>query len=221
MHRDMDEEVVGTLAARSTLSIVCEPHGSLQELNEQCLDLLASQAAAQPKHGNLLLRQVGEIWYSFDRAARERAASCPYLLLDVGFSDLTRWRRYRGQEVSKPPPVPYGGFFTVPQAASVAKRVFMYAWNLASSSSMLAQLALGAPERCAQLISSCTVTQIHELAEQHPEWLRPRWPTKVRIWRNLLLAAASGDAVLLERTRMHGYQLLANEVRAASLRPAV
>ena len=109
----------------------------------------------------------------------------------------------------------------MPQAASVAKRVFMYAWNLASSSSMLAQLTLGTPERCAQLISSCTVTQIHELAEQHPEWLRPRWPTKVRIWRNLLLAAASGDAALLERTRMHGYQLLANEVRAASLRPAV
>ena len=221
-HRDIDEEVVGALvAARGRLSMVCEPHGSLRELNEQCLDLLAGQAAAQPKHGNQLLRLVGDLWSSFDRTARERAASCPYLLLDVGFTDLTRWRRSHGQEVNKPPPVPYGGFFTVPQAASVAKRVFMYAWNLASSSSMTAQLTLGTPERCTQLISTCTVTQIHELAEQHPEWLRPRWPTKVNVWRNLLLAAASGDGVLLERTRMHGYQLLASEVRTASLRPVV
>jgi hypothetical protein len=220
MHRDMDEEVVGAMMARGTTAVASEPYGSLEELNEQCLDLLADQAAAQPAHGNLLLRQVGEIWRSFDRSARQRAASCPYLLVDVGFTDPNRWRRIEGQQVNLPPPVPYGGFFTVPRAASVAKQVFTYAWHLASTKSMAAQLRLGAPAHCAHLISTCTVTQIHQLAEQHPEWLRPRWPTKVKVWRNLLLAAASGDGVALERTRMHGFQLLASEVRSASLRPS-
>ena len=221
MHRDIEEEIVGALAAaRSTLSMGSEPYGSLEELNEQCLELLADQAAAQPAHGNLLLRQIGEIWYSLDRAARQRAASCPYLLVDVGFTDSSRWRRIHGPHVHSPPPAPYGGFFTVPQAASIAKQVFTYAWHLASTRSMAAQLRLGASAHCAHLISTCTVTQIHQLAEQHPEWLRPRWPTKVKVWRNLLLAAASGDSVALERTRMHGFQLLANEVRSAALRPS-
>jgi hypothetical protein len=218
MHRDIDEEVVGALVARETMSMGSEPYGSLEELNEQCLDLLADQAAAQPMHGNQLLRQVGEIWYSLDRPARERAASCPYLLVDVGFTDPGRWRRFHGHQVNSPPPAPYGGFFTVPQAASVAKQVFTYAWYLASTRSLAAQLRLGASAHCAHLISTCTVTQIHQLADHHPEWLRPRWATKVKVWRNMLLAAASGDGAALERARMHGFQLLANEVRSASLR---
>jgi hypothetical protein len=46
----------------------------------------------------------------------------------------------------------------------------------------------------------------------------PRWPTKVKVWRELLLAAASGEVIALENARMHGVQLLAAEFRAASLR---
>jgi hypothetical protein len=218
MHRDIDEEVAGALAARGATPLVSEPYGSLEELNEQCMELLAEQAAAQPMHGNLLLRQVGDMWRSLDRSARQRVASSPYLLMDVGFTDPYRWQRMQGPQVNAPLPVPYGGFFTVPQAASVAKQVFTYAWHLASTRSLAAQLRLGASEQCAHLISACTVTQIHQLAEQHPEWLRPRWPTKVKVWRNLLLAAASGDGIALERTRMHGFQLLASEVRSAALR---
>jgi hypothetical protein len=74
------------------------------------------------------------------------------------------------------------------------------------------------PTHCTQLISSCTLPQIHELAERHPEWMLPRWPTKVKVWRELLLAAASGEVIALENARMHGVQLLAAEFRAASLR---
>lgn len=218
MRRDIEEEVVGAFATRGSYSMISEPLGSLVELNEQCLGLLAEQAAAQPTHGNLLLRQVGDLWYSLDRAARQRAAACPYLLVDVGLTDPQRWQRFHAPQVNLPPPVPYGGFFTVPQAASVAKQVFTFAWHLASKRSVAALLHLGASERCAQLISACTVTQILQLADQHPEWLRPRWPTKVRVWRNLLLAAASGDGVALERTRMQGFQLLAGEIRSAALR---
>jgi hypothetical protein len=40
----------------------------------------------------------------------------------------------------------------------------------------------------------------------------------VKVWRELLLAAGSGEVVALENSRMHGLQLLAGEVRAASLR---
>jgi hypothetical protein len=187
------------------------------ELNEQCLDLLAEQAAAQPLHGNQLLRQVGEIWRSLDSSARQRAASCPYLLVDVGFTDPNRWRRSAGQLVNAPA-VPYGGFFTVPRAGAVADQVFMYAWYLTQSKGLFAQLHLGISPPCAHLISGWTLPQIHELAKQHPEWMRPRWLTKVRLWRDLLLAAASGDGRALERARMHGLQLLAGEVRSASAR---
>src|SRR5437763_16844725 len=43
----------------------------------------------------------------------------------------------------------------------------------------------------------------------------PRWPTRVRVWRELLLAAAAGEAPALERARLHGLTLLAAEARGS------
>lgn len=214
MHREMDEGIVGALDCEIR---ACEQLGSFEtlvELNEQCLDLLAEQAAAQPAHGNMLLRQVGDVWRGLDRSARQRAASCPYLLVDVGFTDSSRWRR--STDLNDAAAVPYGGFFTVPRATAVADQVFMYAWYLTQSKALSAQLHLGVSAACAHFISGRTLSQIHDLAKQHPDWMRPRWPTKVRMWRDLLLAAASADGRALERVRMHGLQLLASEVRAAA-----
>jgi len=56
--------------------------------------------------------------------------------------------------------------------------------------------------------------QITELANQHAGWLRPRWAGRTKVWRELLLAAISGEGLALERARMHGVQLLAMELKA-------
>ncbi|MGH8208702.1 MAG: hypothetical protein ACRETD_04545, partial [Steroidobacteraceae bacterium] len=141
----------------------------------------------------------------------------PYLLVDAGFSDPSRWRWLERRHVKEAAPAPYASFFTTPRASAVASQVFMYAWHLARSKNAAAQLHLGMPTHCTHLISACTLPQIHELAETHPEWMRPRWPNRVKVWRELLLAAASGEGVALENARMHGLQLLAAECRAASL----
>ncbi len=218
LQRETEEEIVGEFADLAAASVRSEAFDTLVQLNGQCLDLLADQALAQPTQGNLLLRQVGEIWRTLDEGARRRAASCPYLLVDAGFSDPGRWRWLEGRHVSESAPPPYASFFTVPRASAVASQVFIYAWHLAQSKTQAAQLLLGMPAYCTHLISACTLPQIHELAERHPEWMRPRWPTKVKVWRQMLLAAASGEVVALENSRMYGLQLLAGEVRAASLR---
>ncbi len=218
LHRDTDEALMGELAGMTATWLRSEAFDSLVELNGQCLELLAEQALAQPGPANLLLRQIGEIWRTLDAEARRRAAACPYLLVDAGFSDPGRWRWLDGQHVNEAAPAPYASFFTVPRAMTVARQVFMYAWHLARSKNAAAQLLLGMPTHCTHLISACTLPQIHALAERHPEWMRPRWPTRVKVWRELLLAAASGEVVALENARMHGLQLLAAECRAASQR---
>jgi hypothetical protein len=190
---------------------------SLIELNGQCLELLAEQAFVPVSQSNLLLRQIGDIWRTLDTDARVRAATCPYLLVDVGFSDPLRWRWVGGQHIGDAARVTYGSFFTVPRSLTVARQVFIYAWHLARSRSAAAQLLLGMPPQCTQLISACTLPQIHDLAERYPDWLRPRWPNRIKVWRELLLAAGSGEIIALESARMHGLQLLAAECRNASL----
>jgi len=216
LNRDADEALIDEIAGLKASWLQSEAFESLVELNRQCLELLAEQSLTQPMQGNLLLRQVGEIWRTLDDEARRRAASCPYLLFDAGFADSARWRSVEGQYVSEATR-PYTTFFTVPRASAVVRQVFIYAWYLAQSKSVSAQLLLGMPTHCTHLISAHTLTQIHELAERHPEWIRPRWPNRVRVWRDFLLAAASGDVVALENARMHGIQLIAAECRTASL----
>src|SRR5256885_14185442 len=97
----------------------------------------------------------------------------------------------------------YSTFFTVPGATEVARLVFTYAWHLARAHGAAARLLLGMSAPCAALIAHLSLRQIHSLAQTHQAWLRPRWPARVQVWRELLLAAASGEAPVLERARLH------------------
>ena len=183
---------------------------TLVELNEDALALLAEQARASP--GSVLLAQVANGWRTLDAPARRRAAGCLYLLLDGGFAAPERWRAALG--VGDLPPQPYAPFFTVARAAPLAHSVFTYAWHLARCQAAAARLLLGVSATCLPLIARCTLRQIRSLAEQHPEWLTPRWPAQPRLWGALLIAAARGDAAALGRTRVHGQALLAAAVRS-------
>ena len=188
---------------------------TLIELNELSLALLAEQGASRAAPASPLLRQVAELWQALDPAARRRAAGCPYLLVDAGFADPVRWRLPASLGVGDTADSPYTSFFTVPAATEVARLVFTYAWHLARSQSAAARLLLGMPDPCAMLIAHLSLRQIQGLAEAHPEWLRPRWPTRLRVWRELLLAAAAGEVPALERARLHGLTLLAAEARGS------
>jgi hypothetical protein len=189
---------------------------SLAELNELSLVLLAEQAAV---HGGAppaaLLREVRVLWPALEPQARRRAAGCPYLLLDAGFADPERWRSSAqvgegGVRMSATP------FFTVPGTVEVLRLVLTYAWHLARTQVAAARLLLGTPAACAAVIGGCTLRQIHTLAERRTEWLRPRWPARPQVWRELLVAAGSGEPQVLEQAHMHGLTLLAAEARAAT-----
>jgi len=86
--------------------------------------------------------------------------------------------------------------------------------NLGNSGTS-ARLLLGMPATSAALIGHYTLRQIQALAESHPDWLRPRWPARVQVWRELLLAASGGESPVLERARLRGLTLLAAEARLA------
>ncbi len=189
---------------------------SLIELNELCLALLVEQAAVRAGPASGLLQQLAELWSGLDAAARRRAAACPYLLLDAGFADPLRWRSPAAlPQVGDAAVERYARYFTVPAAAEVARLVFIYAWHLARSQAAAARLLLGMAAPSAALIGRYTLRQIQTLAESHLEWLRPRWPSRVQVWRELLLTAAAGETAALERARLRGLMLLAAEARLA------
>jgi hypothetical protein len=193
---------------------------SLIELNELCLALLVEQSAVRAGPPGGLLQQLAELSSAIDAAARRRAAACPYLLLDAGFADPLRWRSPGAlPQVGDASIERYACYFTVPAAAEVARLVFIYAWHLARTQAPAARLLLGMAAPSTAYIARYTLRQMQILAESHLEWLRPRWPARVQVWRELLLAAACGDTPALERAKLRGVMLLAAEVRLGTAGP--
>lgn len=187
---------------------------TLAELNEQCLELLAEQALTCAPNAPPMFRELVDLWGQLDVTSRRRAAACPYLLIDAGFADPYRWRWVAANRVGDREPITYTAFFTASVATKVAHQVFTNAWYIARTQPIGAPLYLGMPTHCANFVRACTMRQVMELANQHAGWLRPRWAGRVRIWRELLVAAIGGEGPALEMARLHGVQLLAMELKA-------
>ena len=145
--------------------------------------------------GAVFVKETGPLIRAMDPDARHRAAACPYLLFDAGFADQQRWTWVSGNYVRELEKKYGAPVFTLKQTRSMARLVFTYAWHLARSQHAAARLLLGMSAHCARLIAVCTLRQIHDLAEAHPEWLQPRWPARPQFWRELLVSATSGDAI--------------------------
>ena len=191
---------------------------TLAELNELGVTLLAQQAALHGAQAAPLLREIAVLAPKLDPQALRRAAACPCLLLDAGFTDATRWRSAPPGQVGEAAAAAAAGaaYFTVPATVEVARLVLTFAWHLARTQLGAARLLLGMPVACAGSIAALTLRRVHALAERHPEWLRPRWLGRPQVWRELLTAADAGEPRALEQAHMHGLTLLAAEVRAAA-----
>jgi hypothetical protein len=189
---------------------------TLAEVNDDCLQLLCEHARTlgRDARGPGLLAELRAAWCELDVSARRRAAQCPYLLFDAGFTESRRWAptpEYPAQDSGGATTV--GAFFTLPRTVEVMRLVMTYAWHLARSHGPAARLLLGMSPRCAELIGTCTLRQVTQLAESHPHWLRPRWPDRIRVWCELLRCASGCEPAALERIHFRGLQLLAAEVR--------
>src|SRR5581483_5972400 len=154
---------------------------ALAELNEQCLELLTKQVLQHAAPAAPLLRELGDLWSRLDAPARRRAAACPYLLLDPGFTDLYRWRWVAGSQVEDREPA-FPSFFSVPGVTGLAHQVFSNAWYMVRTQPLGVPLFLGMSAPCGAVFRACSLRQITDLAERHAAWLKPRWAGRPRIW---------------------------------------
>ena len=206
------------MGAESEIWLRPELLPSLAELNDQFLELLVLQARTHAAlASNPLLQQLRPLLVGLDPGARRRVAACPYLLADAGFADPQRWLWAHGYGVRDAEPIAQPHACIIPRGIALARQVFAYAWHLVRSHRNVARVVLGMPGSTAEILASYTLGQTMVLADIHPEWLQPRWPLHVRMWRELLESALQGEGPLLEKARMRGVQLLAAEARSSAL----
>jgi hypothetical protein len=197
----MQDAYVGSWARESHLST--EILGSLRDLNHRFLDLAASRTG-------WVAGQVAAL----SAAQRAAAAGCPYALFDLRFQDDGHWR-VRLQSLRS--------WYVADESAvddreddqadddrvGFVRLALFYAWHMASSEGIKAQLLLGMNGGTADEFRRVTVNQLQALVTTEAKHLSARWSGCTTYWNALTAAALRTDLKALRRVQLHGLQLAA------------
>jgi hypothetical protein len=172
---------------------------SLRDLNHRFLDLAAARTG-------WVAGQVAAL----SAAQRAAAAGCPYALFDLRFQDDGYWRvrlqSRRSWVVADASALDGGGN---DDTVGFVRLALFYAWHVASSEGIKAQLLLGMSGGTADEFRRITVNQLPALAATEAEHLSARWSGCAPYWNALTAAASRTDPKALRRVQLHGLQLAA------------
>jgi hypothetical protein len=200
----MQDAFVGTWAQESHLS--AEILGSLRDLNHRFLDLTAARAGLWVASGGAAPLQLAGQVAPLSVAQRAAAAGCPYALFDLRFQDDGYWR-LRLQSA--------GAWRVADESmvdddtATFVRLALFYAWHVASTAGIAAQLTLGMNGNTATAFRRITVNQLPALVVTESANLSARWSDCAAYWNALTAAASRADAAALRRVQLYGLQLAA------------
>ena len=190
----MEDAFVGNWAQESYLS--AEILGSVRDLNHRFLDLTAARST------DWVAGRVAPL----SAAQRAAAADCPYALFDLRFQDDGHWRlRLQGS-----------GAWCVADETVVdeetidfVRLALFYAWHVASSAGLKAQLLLGMSATTVTAFRRITVNQLPPLVATEAAHLSLRWSGCTAYWSALTAAASRAEPAALRRIQLRGLQLAA------------
>jgi hypothetical protein len=179
----------------------------IAEINQYLLETLRAAAVSEERsRAPRLLALLREDWARLDRPGLQRLADCPYLLLDVGFSQPARWERLFAGVMDA---AAASGYFERTVAVALLRRALMLGWHLARSNRLGARVLCGMSSAAAERLGNCRLQDLELLAERGAATLTPCWEQQPRVWQQLLRAAAVGQARQLRSAQLRGLQLLA------------
>jgi hypothetical protein len=179
----------------------------LHELNHRFLDLMGSGGGdwRLPDAAALPGAMTGGV-APLSAAQRAAAAHCPYALFDLNFQEGEHWRARLAAGaagcVADAAPVDS-------ETAAFIRLALFYAWHVAATAKLAAQLLLGMSEATATAFRGVTLNQLLILVASESVHLTARWPTSSVYWNALTHAAARRDAARLRRIQLFGLQLAA------------
>ena len=198
---------------------------SLRDLNHRFLDL----AAAHGGNSADLKLPPEPAMHIARLSAQQRAAAadCPYALFDLRFQDDAHWRARLGESWRIADEAPARKdvareavaredvaredvdreYAAREDLAGFVRLALFYAWHLASTPKLGAQLWLGMAEPTAAAFRAVSLNRLPALAAGEAANLSARWCTSTFYWSALASAAARGDSRRLRRVQLFGLQL--------------
>jgi hypothetical protein len=176
---------------------------SLRDLNRRFLELAAAGGGEWACRG---LAPIAPRVAPLTPAQRQAAADCPYALFDLRFRDALHWqeslREARRWIVADEHSI------DAPTLDFVRLALF-YAWHIAATASLTAQLLLGMSADTAAIFRATTLDSLPFLALTETSHLSARWSECAVYWRALAGAASRDNPAALRRVQLHGLQLAA------------
>jgi hypothetical protein len=199
----MQDALFGSWARRSHFAGLAPLH----DLNHRFLDLVGSRAGGFRQRDNLRLPEEAAARVTpLTTAQRAAAASCPYALFDLRFHDDDHWRSRLG----------LAGEWRVADEGAVERDIadfvrlaLFYAWHIATTTRLAAQLILGMNEHTVAAFRGVTLNCLPALVASEAANLTARWSDSDVYWPALLYAASRADVTRLRRIQLFGLQLAA------------
>jgi hypothetical protein len=196
----MQEAVSGSGWVKES-HIAAEHLDSIRDLNHRFLDL-AELRCGQWSGLNGFEQQLAPL----SGSQRAAAANCPYALFDLRFEDDGYWKArlrtpLRHQVADEPRPDD--------DTVGFVRLAIFYAWHVASTTGLAAQLLLGMHSETAQALRRTSVNALPGLAATEAANLTVRWSNCRAYWSALTSAALRADPPALRRVQLYGLQLAA------------
>jgi hypothetical protein len=177
---------------------------SLRDLNRRFLELAAAGGGDWGSRG---LAAIALRVAPLTPAQREAAAECPYALFDLRFRDALHWQeRLRN---AQPWVVADAERMIDAPIVDFVRVALFYAWHIASTAGITAQLLLGMSVDTAAMFRSSTLDSLPLLAVTEAAHLTARWSESDAYWSALVRAASRDNTAALRRVQLHGLQLAA------------
>jgi hypothetical protein len=200
----MQDANIGSWAREAHVSV--EMRESVRELNHRFLDLVSSQPRGWNSATRGLSLEVFAQVAPLSAAQKAAASNCPYALFDLRFHDDCHWQsRLRTADQ-----------WAIAEQASVdaatlefVRLALFFAWHVASTTKLAAQLLLGMHDATATAFRSATIDCLPSLAATEATHLTARWNECARYWSALTSAASRPDSTELRRIQLYGLQLAA------------
>jgi hypothetical protein len=181
-------------------------------VNSQLLDALASSArggAGQFPLSESLRERAGRLTLE----ERRRAARSGVFLVDANLIDFSCWREAVLRGESAPPadlPMPW---LPIEESRSLAHSALLVAWYVVHADPAVARVLLGMSASGVAAYRELGVADLAQIARCHPECVRPRWPHRLDVWRELMEGGCDGGTQESRSTMIRCLELSAGDLK--------
>lgn len=166
--------------------------GAIGDLNAHFLEALARSAERRPQQFPLPERLRAE----FCRVAQlefRNHRRYSILLADARFNDTAHWSRIATGGGARQSAPESEHWLWDAQGMLVAHSVLSVAWYVVRSVSPLAGVLLGMSDGVVREFANLGISDLAQIAQTRPGWIRPRWADRIDVWSSILASVQAAS----------------------------